>query len=353
MGVILALFAAYVALVLIYSITSRPQETKAWRFAWLTLVGLIFLLSATRVGGSDWENYEYLYLYMSNADGWLDAIVRNPFFEPGYVALNYLFHLQSEDRRLLIVFESAINAYAIWLVLTRVKGGPILLIWLFPLQFANILGVRQTLATSLFIIATMLLQGRASVIASISSGLIHVSSILLIVGRSMKSIRLTWRTAAIGFAAIMAFTVMVGEFLSDKLVNYQENADELTGFSGLEIALGKGLTVFILFAIDIFARRQPRLITARASAQDDLPPMGLYFLYVAVIAASVTLPPLARLLTPLELLIAWAACEAIAGIRNRHTRVSLIFVIAVIAMAKMLKISAQLADIYSVCFFCA
>lgn len=350
MGVILALFVGYVALALLYSVTARVQDVGGWRFVWTPFVVLIFLLSATRVGGSDWENYEYLYLYMSHADSWLDAIVKNPFFEPGYVVLNYLFHLQSEERRLLVVFESAINAYAIWLILTRVKGGPILLIWLFPLQFANVLGVRQTLATSLFIIATTLLQGRASVVASISSGLIHVSSFLLAFGRAMQRIRLTWRTAAIGFAVIMTFATVTGGFLSDKLANYQENADDLTGFSGLEIVLGKGLTVFLLFAIDIFARRQPRRIDAPAQRTS---PMGLYFLYMAVIAASAALPPLARLLTPLELLIAWAACEAIADIRHRPLRISLTMAIAAVSLAKMLKISAQLADIYSVCFFCA
>ena len=133
MAVIFALFFAYAAVVLTYSVAARKREDSNWRLAWFPLVILIFILSAMRVGGSDWENYEYLYLYMSHADGWLDAILRNPFFEPGYVVLNYVFHAYSEERHPLIVFESAINAYAIWAILTRVRGGPILLIWLFPL----------------------------------------------------------------------------------------------------------------------------------------------------------------------------------------------------------------------------
>ncbi len=317
----------------------------------MLLATLIFLLSATRVGGSDWQNYEDLYLYMSHADGWLDAILKNAFFEPGYVALNYAFHLLSEDRRWLVVFESFINAYAIWLILTRVKGGPILLIWLFPLQFANILGVRQTFATSIFIIAITLLHGRASVVLSLSSGLIHMSSFLLMFGRMMQKLRMTWRHAAIIFISTIAFIMLAGSFLTEKLVNYKENATDITDLSGLEIVFGKGLTVLLLFGIDIFSRRQSKHIEALTTGQSSLP-TGLYFLYLAVIAASSALPPLARLLTPLELLIAWAVCETIAGIRSRLTRTSIALLIAAISMAKMLKIWAQFGEIYSVCFFC-
>jgi hypothetical protein len=351
MDVILALFACYIPFALLHSTTASTGSHLGWRLAWMPLVAFIFLLSATRVGGSDWQNYEDLYLYMSHADDWLDAILKNPFFEPGYVALNYAFHLLSEDRRWLVVFESVINSYAIWLILTRVKGGVILLIWLFPLQFANILGVRQTFATSIFIMAVTVLHGRASVVVSLSSGLIHMSSFLLIFGHVMQKLRMTWRAVVLSFISVIIFIFLAGEFLSDKLANYKENSADLTGISGLEIVFGKGLTVFFLFGIDAFSRRQSQHIEGLATGRSS-PPTGLYLLYLAVIAISSALPPLARLLTPLELLIAWAVCEAIAGIRNQITRVSLTFLIATVSMIKMFKIWAQFGDIYSVCFLC-
>lgn len=351
MAVILALFFAYAALLSTYSITAGKPPHSSWRLVWLLLAIVIFLLSATRIGGSDWDNYESLYQYMSHADGWLDAILKNPFFEPGYVALNYAFHTYSEDRRLLVVFESAINAYAIWAILTRVRSGPILLIWLFPLQFANILGVRQTLATSLFIIATTLLHGRTSKIAALASSLIHVSSLVLVFGKAIQGLKITLKNASIVLVPTLTFAYVASSFLADKLANYQENASELTSVSGTEIFIGKGLTVLLLFAIDFFARRQP--LDRAAMLARTQTPNTLYFFYLVIIVASAALPPLARLLTPLELLIAWAACEAIYDVRNRRTRLAFTLLITVVAVFKMLKIASQFGDVYSVCFFCA
>lgn len=335
-----------------YSASNPNPVDIRWRFTWLILAIYIFLLSATRVGGSDWENYEYLYQYMSQAENLLDAIGKNPSFEPGYIALNYIFHFFSEDRRALIVLESLINSYAIWLILTRAKGGVLLLAWLFPLQFANILAVRQTLATSLFLIAVLLLQGRASVFASISSAFIHLSTLILILGQFLQRFRLTWKSVVIGFFIVFIVTLITKDFLLEKLVNYSENAAELTGFSGLEILVGKGATIFLLLGLDIFSRLQPRKMV-EPNHQLLTPQWLLYILYIAMLVVSILLPPFARILAPIELLIAWSVCGSILEIRDRHTRTSLALVIILIALAKILKIQAQLSDIYDVCFFCA
>lgn len=351
MNIILALFFAYCALALTYSIDPRGDQHRGWRLAWLLLAVLIFMLAATRIGGSDWDNYEYLYSYMSNANGWLDAVIKNPFFEPGYVVLNYAFHAYSENRRLLVGFESAINAYAIWVILTRVWGGPILVIWLFPLQFANILGVRQTLATSLFIIVTILLRGKVSKVAAVLSSLIHVSSLVLIFGKAIQGLKITLKSAFVLLISVSAAALAISSFLSEKLANYQENASDITNISGVEIFLGKGLTILLLYAIDTLSRRQP--LNKGGMLSRAKTPSALYFLYVVIIAAATILPPLARLLTPLELLIAWTVCEAIYSVRHQRTRVLLTFLVVIIAAAKMLKITSQLGDIYSVCFFCA
>ena len=352
MNVIFTLFSVYALLAILHSTTATINDDGGWRFVWMPLSVLIFLLSATRVGGSDWENYEYLYIYMSHAESWFDAILKNALFEPGYVVLNYVFNLLSDDRRWLIKFESAINAYAIWLTLTRFKGGPIILIWLFPLQFANILGVRQTFATSLFIIAITTLHGRTSVVASIASGLIHISSFLLVFGRAIQKFRFTLRWAALGLVSIIFFSFLFKYFLYDKINNYIDNAVDLTDLTGLEVFFGKGLTVLMLLGINTIARHLPKhtpttsLVRASSSSR-------LYLLYFALMAASVPLPALARLLTPFELLIVWSVCEVISDIRSRPVRVLLTFVIAVISTAKMLKIWSQFGEMYSVCFFCA
>jgi hypothetical protein len=352
MEFILALFVCLVPIALLHSATENFRNYENWQFAWFPFATLIFFLSATRIGGSDWQNYEYLYLYMSYADSWLDAILQNTSFEPGYVVLNYAFHGLSNDRRWLVVFESAINAYAIWLILTRVNGGPIFLIWLFPLQFANILGVRQTLATSLFVIAVTQLHGRLSLIAALSSGIIHVSSLVLVFGKSLERLRLTWRTVGYVFIFGIVIFIVAGDFFSNKLDNYRENADDLTNVSSLEITLGKGLVIFLLIGISEFARRQLQRKQLRAVGYAISMSTIMYFFYFAVIAAAAMLPPLARLLTPLEFLIAWSCCGAIAAVKIPRVRVTLAFVIATVSLAKMLKIWALYGDIYSVCFFC-
>jgi hypothetical protein len=352
MFIILLLFLICVPLSILSSTTAEIKNYGFLVFIWAAVAIFIFLLSATRVGGADWENYEYLYLYMSDANDWLDAVIKNAFFEPGYVVLNYVFNLVSDNRRLLVVFESAINSYAIWLVLTRFKGGPIILLWLFPLQFANILGVRQTLATSFFIIAITIFKGRLSFLLSVSSGLIHISSLLLVIGRSIQTFRPNSRRIILGLSLIFLWYAFTYEFLEAKLANYFNNASELSGLSGSEVFFGKGLTILTLFGLEYIALSQPKRASQTLLAEQKSSKY-LYIAYLVIIAATTQLPALARLLTPFELLIVWNVCEAVSNVGSRSSRAILTSAIAAISFAKMIKIWVQFGEMYSVCFFCA
>jgi len=351
MEIILSFFSAYGLILILYSALEKSHNILYWKVIWLMVTSTIFLLSATRVGGSDWENYNYLYFYMSNAETWFEAIEQNLLVEPGYVLLNYFLRILSDDRRWLVVFESVINAYAVWLILSRVKGGPLLLVFLFPIQFANILGVRQTLATSLFIIAVTTFRGRVSVAAQVTSSLIHASSLLLVFGRAMQIKRLSWRGAWIGLTLVLFFFFCAREFFAEKLSNYIENAAELTGVSGVEIFFGKGLTIAFLFAIDRFAHAQLPTHTETVGVIKESSSI-LFILYAAFLVAAISIPPLTRILGPLELLIAWGVCGDIINIRRRRTRTLLAIIIVAFSMAKMLKIWSQFNEVYSVCFFC-
>lgn len=347
MEIIASFFGLYLALVFIWAFSSESSDNSRFRVAWATVAIIIFALSATRTGGSDWDNYENLFIYVSRSDGPIDAVLSNILFEPGYVTLNYFFSLLSQDRRSLVVFESFINSSAIWLVLSRVKGGPLLLVYLFPLQFANILGVRQTLASSLFIFSMMSFSTGTRRLWQVLAVSVHLSALVLIVASITKNLTLSFKKITMSIAVALGAWFVFSELVLGKVQNYLQSTTDLTDLSGTEVLLGKSATLGCLFGISYLAWAWQR---------DDLnqtpfrPVLFVAATFVSLFAYF--LPPFARLLTPLEFLIAWDVCQSIQGVEGLSRRVWLTTIVVVLASAKLTKVYLQFQDVYEVCFLC-
>ena len=316
-----------------------------WLIVWSTVAVCIFLLSAFRTGGSDWENYDYLYLYVSRASTLVDALTENFLFEPGYVALNYVASFLSADRRALVIFEAAVNALAIFLILTRVAAGPLFVCWLFPLQFANILSVRQTLATSLLIIAHVTYSNRGRLLAAIAAPSIHLSAVLFIAAAALAQ-RIRVKSILIGVCFIAGAAYLVSDLVVDKLANYSDNAADLTDLSGANVALGKALTLGVLALLHITSS----YVAGRGQRLEF--PLALYSAAALLALFSYYFPPAARVLVPFEFIAALYACQGIARIEPLKPRLALAGGLILITLLKMSKITSQLGEVYEVCFFC-
>jgi hypothetical protein len=325
---------------------SREQNTLPWQVTWLAIAVWIFALSAFRDGGSDWDNYEALYHGIATASSLSDAIETHALFEPLYVALNYGFSRWFEDRHALIIFESAINAAAIFAVLTRVRGGPLLLVWLFPLQFANILGVRQTLATSLILIAFSLKPHRLRTALLSISPFIHLSGLLLIGALKLREIRPNPKIIIVGLLGMLAAAIALQNLIFEKLGNYADNAADLTHISASELIIGKLSSMLLLIALTWMALRADGPVKGRISH-------SLTLLAIGSVLIALVLPPLARLTSSIELVIALQCAQALVSMRSRLESLFLFLCLCSVATLKMAKIVAQFQDVYTVCFFCS
>lgn len=316
-----------------------------WGGLWMMLALTIFLLSSFREGGSDWESYNSLYSQVSDSGNIFNSIDQNDLFEPLYVALNYGFSIFFTTRRELVVFESFVNALAIYLILKKSVGGPILLIWLFPLQFANILGVRQTFAISLVIIGSLMGSSLWRLFIMIAAPFVHLSSVLLYFANYLMVVRLSAKNfilCALGVALIYYF---LSGLIHEKLLNYQLNGSELTDLSAAEVVVGKLVTMIFLSFLLIFSARWTE--NKRMNSILILIVFSLASSFAGLIS-----PALVRLSTPFELILAWQCSKYICSIKNLRFKLIFFLAFCVIAAIKMLKINYQFQDVYEVCFFC-
>lgn len=344
----LFIFAALLALT--WGLGTRASRSSPeWKLVWAALASLVFAMSASRVGGSDWDNYETLYDVVRQASSVGEAIKTSFLIEPAYVALNYAFGLHFESRRALVVFESAVNALAIWLLVSQTRGGPILLVWLFPLQFASILGVRQTLAASVLVIALLLSSRLLRGVAIAGAPFLHLSASFLLGAHLLRTTRLTTARLMLGIGALIALALLMQVLLVEKLDNYLNAASGLTDLGSTEVVVGKVATLGVL-AVLAMAAHAGRAMPATDSRG------GALLLFAVAIAASTAAyasPALIRLTTPIELVIAWYCANRIADVKKLALRTVLIGVLVMAAGLKMAKINSQFADVYEVCFFCA
>lgn len=327
---------------------TRNRASECWRAIWVSLAASVFALSAFRVGGSDWENYDTLYDVVRQASSLSEAIEVSFVIEPLYVALNYFFGLHFNDRRPLVIFESAVNAWAIYLLATRTRGGPILLIWLFPLQFLNILGVRQTLAASLIIISLLLARPTLRTLAVLSAPFLHLSAAFLFAAHLIRSTRLTISRGMAALALLGASAFVMRSLLSEKIDNYLTAASELTDLGSTEVVIGKLATLGFLGALAIVANAGSPKPTNNSIDNGTI----LFALATVATFTAFASPALIRLTAPIEFVIAWYCAGRVASVRDLGLRVALLLVLQAACAAKLAKIFTQFADVYEVCFFC-
>jgi hypothetical protein len=347
MGTIFVTFVVYAVVTAVWLVGTRSaRQSIGWSFIWVLMATWIFLLSAFRVGGSDWENYDWLYFYVSRAGGLFDAIQENFIYEPLYIALNYLFTLFSPERRALVIFESAINAIAVYLIVSRSRGGPILLIWLFPLQFANILGVRQNFAASIVLIALLSWPHRHAVkILLISAPFFHLSAIIFYVGYRLRTISIASRQSLVIIGVLVLTFAASWQMIYEKFGNYLDNSEDLTNISSTQLVFGRLTSLAVLFSLAVLAKR---------AATDKTAGINPILAAVAITSAlsAFIVPALARISTPLEFMVAWQCANVLSHTKKYKIRMALFFILVVFAGIKMVKIYYQ-TDIYEACFFCA
>ncbi len=303
----------------------------------------ILVLSASRTGGSDWENYNSFFKHLAHSQNAIEAVWTNFMYEPGYVLFNYAIQLVSTDRRIYIGVESIINAYAVYLITAKVRGGPIILVYLFPLQFASILGVRQTLAFSILIIAMLSLRKlRGTMIAFAPT--IHLSALPLLLLMKLSENR---KLLTAGSLPILAtFLIAIIAFMPLILLKsslYFSTTSGLTELKGSEVALSKLANATALVTIYI--------LSGSANKNREVSFL-LFTIYLTIIVTSLTTPILARLAPIVEFVIMYIISKSIARLSKKSTKITLIAVIAILSGAKMLKITAQFDEVYEVCFFC-
>lgn len=347
MTAILGLFATVCALALLWCVLHPAERrTPGWTLIWCIYAVLVFTMSAFRVGGSDWENYDSLYDLVRGSGSVSEAVETNFVIEPGYVALNYLFGSQFDTRRALVVFESAANALAILLLILRTRGGPVLLVWLFPLQFSNILGVRQTFAASVLIVALLATKRLTRYTIAALSSLLHLSAAFLLAAHLIRFTRFTVGRLLLGLAALGTLGLVMQFMLAEKIDNYLQSASELTGLSANEVVVGKVSTFALIGSIAVVAR----LGTSAVDRQRGLAP--LLALALLLTLGAYASPALIRVTTPIELVLAWYCADSISGVVEFRLRAALTGILIAVAALKMFKIATQFGDVYSVCFFC-
>lgn len=353
MGAIYAVTSVLILLTSFELITTRHHPTSGqrvvWSAIWLCFSLMVFTLAATRVGGSDWENYETIFNIVSKADSLSMALISNALLEPGYVVINYIVSELGGDRRDLIIIESGITSVGTYLVLTKVRGGSIIVSWLMTLTFVGLMPVRQTVALSLVMIVFAIKSRNFQIASSMIAPSIHISSILLLFAKYFGSKSLTRRVIIGMILPVSAAIYILGTFLVDKIDLYRDSSSELTDLSTSAVVIGKIITLTIITSLWYYASKK-RQVSACPSV---LSYKILHLITLLSLAMSFINPAFARLTSLFEIVYIWAAAQNIYYLYNKRLRLVLYSIIAIIVLIKTTKTLTQFKEIYDVCFFCA
>jgi hypothetical protein len=352
MGTIYAVSLVLIALTYFELITKRHYPTAnqrySWNTIWLVFSLLVFTLSATRVGGSDWENYETVFNLAASSDSLLMALAANAMLEPGYASLNYLVSELGGSRRDLIYIESAISSLAIFLVLTRVPGGSIIVTWMLTLTFIGLMPVRQTVAISLMMIAFIPISRKLRIFFALIAPTIHISSIPLLAAKLFGKNHLSrFSIISISLACAVVTYFMV-ELLSGKMDLYLEKSSGLTELKSETVILGKLITLSIIVFLWYFASKNKKI--AHCSGVFDY--KVLHIITLGSIALAIINPAFIRLTSIFEIVYIWCAAESIYYVKSKNKRIVIYSILAIVVIAKLMKTLTQFEDVYKVCFLC-
>lgn len=334
-------------------ITIRHHPTSGqknvWSAIWFGFSLMVFALAATRVGGSDWENYETIFNIVAKADSLSMALISNGLLEPGYVFLNYIVSELGGDRRDLIIIESGITSVATYLVLTKVRGGSIIVSWLMTLTFAGLMPVRQTVALSLVMVVFAIKSRNFQIASSVIAPSIHISAIFLLFAKFFGGKHLT-RRIIIGITLSVSVAIYVlSTLLVDKIDLYRDASSELTDLSTSAVLIGKVITLTLITSLWYYASKKRQASACPSVLSYKI----LHLITLLSLAMSFINPAFARLTSVFEIVYIWAAAQNIYYLNNRRLRLALYSVIAIIVIMKTTKTLTQFQEIYNVCFFCA
>jgi hypothetical protein len=343
---VLIFLTAYELITIRHNPTARQRY--AWSAIWISFSLMIFVLAATRVGGSDWENYETLFNQVASADSLSMAIITNGLLEPGYVFLNFIVSELGGDRRDLIIIESGIAALSTYLLLTKVRGGSIIVTWLMTLTFIGLMPVRQTVALSLVMIVFVIKSSSLRIASSMIAPSFHISAIVLLLAKYLGGKHLTNQIKIAMILFISVGMYFFSALLIDKIDLYRNTYNELTDLSTSAVLIGKVLTLTFITTIWYYASTKPQV-----SACPNL--LSYKTLHIITLLSFLMLfinPAFARLISVFEIIYIWAAAQNIYYLKNKRERLALYSIIAIIVVLKVTKSLVQFKEIYDVCFLC-
>lgn len=332
-------------------IKHKPTSSQKhlWSIIWLIFSLIVFASAATRVGGSDWENYETIFNIVTNAESLSMAIISNGLLEPGYVLLNYIVSELGGTRRDLIVIEAGITSAATYLVLTKVRGGSIIMSWLMTLTFIGLMPVRQTVALAIVMIVFSVKSRPLQVVSSMVAPTIHISAILLLIAKFFggKSLTKPMMIRMIFFVVVAMYAL--NALLVEKIGLYRDASSELTDLSTSSVVIGKLITLLFVASLWYYASKRSQVQTCPSVLSYTI----LHIMTMLSLTLALVNPAFARLTSLFEIIYIWNAAQNIYYLNDRKLRLILYSAISVVIIMKIIKTLTQFAHVYDVCFFCA
>lgn len=346
--VALALFVLTVLELITVKYHATTKQKVAWFVIWFYFSLVIFALSATRVGGSDWDNYETIFSIIATADSLSMDLIYSLGVDPGYVFLNYIVSESGGDRRDLVILESGITSFATFLVLTKVRGGSIIVSWLMSLTFAGLMPVRQTVAISLAMIVFAIKSRILKVAYSVIGINIHISTIFLLLAKNVRGINLKWPLMTGIIISVILVVYFLDNFIAAKIELYFYSHEALTNLSAGSVVIGKVITLGFLTSLWYYASRKPKAISCPSISSYKV----LHFLTMLSLVMCFINPAFARLTSLFEIVYIWAAAQNIYYLKSVRLRLSLYSLIVIVVASKLIKVLTQFREVYDVCFLC-
>lgn len=333
------------------------QATKRKIFYGILLL-LIVISSIRWETGPDWDSYHNFYTE-------IDQFVADPetnFFEPGFTAINYLFHWMGMPYSVLLTFFAVITIGLKGLVFLRHGRMLFILLFLyFSYYLADVLSVRQFMAVSINLFSLSFIERRKIwpfLLCTVLAVSIHIASLLFFMAYWLYHVRLSnrvmiWALAVslvlglIDFATplieIFARLTGVDSIFIDKVLKYgEEGLDTSHANPYVSYALGVLKRSFILPILFIARKWIKPMYIARYQSYLQLLVFGniLYFIFI------LTIPVITRLALPFLYLEIFLLGYMVISAKDWHLKVGMIAALLLFGGFRLYMFMLPYMDLY-------
>lgn len=231
-----------VALISFFDITTLSLKKKKLIAICIFLLSVVLGSTRNQVG-TDWKQYYYLFVDNTSFSDYFEV---NTVYETGYMALNYIAHLMSDEYAMLLFLMTVIICVLKYKTFFSLAQYPLVVIMLdFSYNLGNIFSVRQSIAIAIVLFSVLYIVNKKPIHFTITffiANLFHRTALVFLPAyflfykniKPKKLVICLVTSAVLGFVFSNVFssfisTLSANSFFVEKFIMYSMDANSSYG----------------------------------------------------------------------------------------------------------------------------